>query len=218
MDTETTETFFEEKIIDRDKDMEVSAGNVKKVAKSIRRRITPRIFVPFCLANGMLIQASRPDSECDFPLITAFVVIGGVIIGIYMLKALITHASSWVLKDRTIDKVERRVLKFLRGLMYLSYLIQIIVLLGATFWLVTKKFSKYNGKSIVIDTNVEEKNKLCQEFLEESPNEECPFQYCDYFAYQFALYIIYAFWFCLGMTLIILSYIYIANMYYHEEL
>ena len=221
MNSKTNEAYKDVKYIDANKDMEVKDGNVKKVSKTIKNRMTPRILVPLSLANGILIQASRADAECDFPLIYAMIVVGGFIMGFYMIQVLITHTASWVLKDRTIDTIERRVLKFLRGLSYFSYFIQAGLLLAATYWIISLELSRHNEKRVVItqvDGGRAHKEQLCKEFYEESmPNEKCPFVYCDYFAYQFTVYMIYTFWSCLAVALACLSYIYIANMYYNQE-
>merc|ERR1719188_1648022 len=111
--------------------------------------MNPRVLVPMSIANGLLIQGSGP-AKCDLPLLRVFLIVGAAITGIYMLQILINHATNWVLKDRTIDVLEQRILRFLRGLTYLSYLIQFSLLAVVSYWLISNDLSTYNGRKIII--------------------------------------------------------------------
>jgi len=202
-----------------DRTLTVPVENVGKVSGIIKDALSPRVLVPISIMNGLLMRGSS-DSKCDFPIERGFIVTGASIMGIHLLCILINHVSKWILTDRTIDKTERCVLKFLQRLTYLSYFIQITLLVVASYMLISFEFATYSGRKIVITDFVEGKQlkqKLCMEFHETLPDAECPFKYCDKFSYEFALILIYTFWGSIGFALVCMAYIYVGRMIYQKQ-
>ena len=100
---------------------------------SLMQQVVPSSLIPLATANGMLIIGSHktPGEDCKIMKLPEYLLFTGAIsLGLVIMGVVGRYVVSWILYDKVITRVEKRILKGLEIFSYLLILVEVLMLLA----------------------------------------------------------------------------------------
>lgn len=118
---------------DSENEYVIKPSKFHRTKAELMSQVVPSSLIPLATAQGMLIIGSHktPGIDCKLMKVPEYLLFTGTIsLGLVVMGVICRYLVSWILYDRVITPVEKRILKLMSGLSYVLVIVEVILLLA----------------------------------------------------------------------------------------